>query len=509
MTIPPRVTQVALAAALATAGVYAPAAAQSTTAGAAQAAPAVAPLPAATQELSVVTVLGKLAKRPPATVRRLDRKSASSCAFDFNASATAMMDDYLDHFHGRGRANDGTEAAIPMEGDAPAERAFSDTSPLGDAARDANPTDKVDEQGRAGACGQSDYRAAAGRNYIARKDKSLDQAFALFDKGDFAGAMERFKVAYNKVGWPEAALAIGDMYLYGQGTPANPAEAAAWYTKLANERRKDTDQSPYDPKDPEKASPRAEAHLRLARLYMEGVGVSKDARAARAQYRKTDELNYIPGRYALGRMLLTGFGGERDVHKGVALVASAAEHGYAPAQWTLARLYDDGSALARDDKLALEWYQQAAFNPKPDDKRPHALLALARIYDQGKGVKADQARALAFYKNAAIAGHPGAQNALATYFYEGSQVKQDLALARKLFIAAAAQGEQEAMTNAGVMLFKGEGGTADPVQSYIWLALAERMGSTQAPAMARLVEKRLTEQERERARAVLQPKPKG
>jgi TPR repeat protein len=175
-------------------------------------------------------------------------------------------------------------------------------------------------------------------------------------------------------------------------------------------------------------------------------------------------------------------------------------------------VYDDGALVARDEAQALAWYQQSAFNPRPDDKRPHALLALARKYDAGGGAtggKADPAKALAYYKSAAVAGHPAAQNALATYFYEGSQVKQDLGLARKLFLAAAQQGDSEAMKNAGVMLFKGEGGGADLLQSYVWLRLAERLGDAQAPAMAKLVEKRLSAEQRTQAEAVLQPKSKG
>ena len=496
----PRLTLVALAAALAAAGLSP--AAQGQTPAAAGSPPAPA------QDISVVTVLGKLTKRPPATVRRLDRRSASSCAFDFNGTAQAMLDDYLDHFHGKGRTNDGSEAELAVEGDAPKEQAFSDTSPLGDASRDGN-TQQFEEPGQPGGCRQSDYTAAAGRNYIARKDKSLDQAYALFDKRDFGAALEGFKASYKKVGWPEAALMVGDMYLQGQGTGANPAEAAAWYTKLAGERRKDADMSIYDPKKPEASTPKADAHLRLARLYLEGVGVAKDPKAARVQYQRADELNFIPARHMLGRMLLMGYGGPADVEGAIKLLINAGEHGYAPSQWTLARVYDAGTGVARDPARAFAWYGKAAFNPAPDDRRPHALVALARMLDTGDGAPADQAKALAMYKAAAIAGHPAAQNALATYFYEGGPVAKDAALARKLFIAAANQGDRDAMTNAGVMLFKGEGGGADPVQSYIWLRLAERLGNTGATAMAKLVEKRLTAQQREQAEAVLKPQGKG
>ncbi len=124
-----------------------------------------------------------------------------------------------------------------------------------------------------------------------------------------------------------------------------------------------------------------------------------------------------------------------------------------------------GQGVEASAAHAFAWYQQAAFNPVPDARKPHAQYALAQMYDEGLGTRADAARALAFYKLAAVAGHPDAQNALGTYFYTGQLVAGDAPLARKLFIAAASQGQTEAMVNAATMLFKGEGGPVDPAQA--------------------------------------------
>jgi hypothetical protein len=482
--------------------------------------PAAAPTAAPATDISVVTVLGKLPKRVSATVRRLDKKSASSCAFDVStAAADQIMDDYLDHFHGRGRDTD--DDAPQMEGDgseAPgtatatmSNGAFNDNSPYGDAKRDGveRPSATTQSGDARDPCAQSDRTFAAGRNAIARKDKSLELAFNAYDSGDYAKAFEQFNIGYKKIGYDDAGTMIGNMYLYGQGVKQDSAKAIEWYTKVGNARYKDDQLSPYDPKHPETASPRAEAMVKLARMHLAGIGTAKDPKAARRWYQGAQELNYIPARFSYARMLLAGVGGDKDAAKAIKLLTSAAEYGYAPAQYTLAKLYDEGELTARDPARAFAWYQQAAFNPAPDAMKPHAELALARMYDQGVGTKADPARALAFYKAAAVSGHPEAQNALATYFYEGGLVKQDLALARKLFIAASTQGQRDAMANAGVMLFKGEGGAVDVVQSYVWLSLAARLGHAQAPAMVALVEKSLNAEQRSKAMAVLQPKAKG
>lgn len=480
-------------------------------------APAAQPAAAPVTELSTVTILGRLPKRVGTTVRRLDRRSASSCAFDVTASADEMMDDYMDHFHGRNRdtvddapqfEGDGSE---PPTGATASNGAFNDTSPFGDAKRDGvpRPTAATQSSDARDPCSQSDRTFAAGRNAIARKDKSLDRAFTAYDSGDYKTALEQFNINYKKLGYDESATMLGNMYLYGQGVKADPVQAAEWYTRVGNARFHRDQYSRYDPNNPEAASPRAEAMVKLARMHLAGIGVAKDPQAARRWYAGAEELNYIPARFSYARMLLAGVGGDKDAAKALKLLTSAAEYGYAPAQYLLARTYDEGKDSARDPARALAWYQQAAINPRPDAMKAYAELAVARMYDQGIATKADPARALAFYKSAAVSGHPEAQNALATYFYEGGLVKQDLALARKLFIAAATQGQRDAMANVGVMLFKGEGGGVDVVQSYVWLSLAARLGHEGAPAMVAAVEPRLSSEQRTQAMAVLQPKPKG
>jgi TPR repeat protein len=458
----------------------------------------------AAQEISVVTVFGRLPKRVSPNIRRMDGRSASSCAFGFNSQRDQIMDDYLDSFQGKDRDNDGTEAEIVMEGDEPKPSAFSDTSTYGDARRDVARAEP-NAEGRSDPCSQSDRNAAGGRNQIARKDKSLDQAFTAYDAQDYAKALPLFKEAYSRVGWDEAALMTGNMYLYGQGTARDTQQAIAWYTKLAQARLVDAHYSPFDPKAPQAATPRVEAQMMLAQIYMTGLDVPKDPKKARAWYQAAADLNHIPARFALARMLQAGYGGDKDIKQALKSYTSAAEYGYAPAQTALATLYQQGDAVTRNLETAFSWYQQAAFNPTPDRKKPHAQFALAQMYDEGRGVKADPDKALAFYRLAAVSGHPDAQSALGTYFYTGQIVKKDLPLARKLFLHAASQRQQDAMVNAAAMLFQGEGGERDLVQAYSWLRLAARLGHPKAPSMAAMLEKQLTPAQKAKADAVLAP----
>lgn len=457
---------------------------------------------AASPDISVITVLGRMPVRRSAEVRRLDRSSASSCAYDFGSAGDSLIDSYLDSFHGKDRINDGTEMGMQFEGDAPRNGAFSDGSPYGDASRDGPTVGGVDADGRSNPCTQLAYNEAGARNRIARKDKTLDQGFAAYDARNYALALATFKVSYNKVGWDEAAMMLGSMYLAGQGTARNPQEAIAWYSKVAQARRVPSHFSRFNPQNPEYANPRIQSQLQLAQIYMEGVDVPRDPARARAWYEEAADLDHVPAIFTLARMLQSGYGGARDPVKAARLYAQAAKAGYVPAQYQLARMHKAGQLVPQDAQAAFDLYRQVAGNPKAGYRKVYAEFALAQAFDEGIGVKAEPARALAFYKVAAVAGHAGAQYALATYFYKGEQVAKDLPLARKLFLAAAVQGSDSAMASAGAMLFRGEGGNKDPVQALAWLRLSASLGNEQAAGNAKIIEKRLAPDELARADAV-------
>ncbi len=467
------------------------------------------------QEITTVTVFGRLPKKPAAvspTVKHLSRSSASSCAFSFTSFQDDIVDNYLDDVKGVKR--EGDEDTNPRqlgedgEGMVTKEaEGFRDTSPNGDASKEAASQIQATTDSRVDPCGRSDRNFAAGRNYIARTDKTLTEAYAAYDAGNFPKALEIFKKSYSKLGYDEAALMLGNMYLYGQGTARDTKEAIVWYTKLAEARLVPEHYSPFDPKEPETASSRVQAQIKLARIYMTGFDVPKNPKEARRWYKAADDLNFIPARYVLGRMYHSGYGGEKNSKETVRLYTNASEYGYASAQFALASLYYYADGVPEDMGAAFEWYQQAAFNPKPDNKKPHAQLALAQMYDQGQGVKADPKKAFAFYKAAAFAGHPDAQNALGIYFYTGQIVEKNLGVARRLFSTAASQRQVDAMFNLSAMLLNGEGGDKDIVKAYVWLKLAGKLGHTQAPAAAAKLEGKLTPEQRAQADAVLSPKP--
>ena len=433
-----------------------------------------------------------------------------------------MIDAYLDHFHGRVRENDNGDDSLNETADQAMQRAageaetsnvadpnaaFGESSPFGDAQRGATERNFSTEY-RDNLCGPADRAASAGRNRIARNDRTYSNGMDAYDRKDYAKALEQFKLNWTKVGFPEAGLMLGVMYLQGLGTKADPKEAAVWFDKVARGRPGDEDKVIWDPKNPEAKSAMIEASLSLAALHLQGKGVKQDIKETYKLYENAWELGYVPALATMANMNLRGVGVSKDPKKALKQLQEAAEYGFAPAQYTLAQLYQSGAAGEKDLKKAFEWYQQAAFNPNSDARKPWAEFELARMYDEGLGTKVDQKSAMALFRRAAVAGHPDAQNSLATYFYTGQGVQKDPAVARKLFLAASQQGQVDAMVNLAAILFRGEGGAKDVLQAYTWLKIAERAGHDKAGGMANMLAKQLSAEDKQRADAVLTPAKK-
>lgn len=428
----------------------------------------------------------------------LNGRAASSCAFmdphnpKYDPIYTAYMSDF------------GLDNSISNDVDR-----FSDLAPGGDVSNMTDSSgipsasdgaDSLPSTNTAG-CGPSDRNFAAGRNEIARKDKSLAFGYEAFDNKDYRRALEQFTTAWNKVGYDEAALMLARLNLYGLGTPKDPARAVEWLEKVADGRfDPQTDMLHFDPAQPRLTTAKVDAAFMLARMYERGIGVVRDQHKANAWYAKAAEFGFVPAFDILGDRELAGAGMPRDPAKAVAHLKQAADAGYVPAQYHLARAYYSGDGIPKDLKLAGAYFDAAAHAGLPA-----AMFAAGRMYDLGEGVPASQSKAIVYYKDAALKGDPDAQFALGTYFYSGEVVGKNPAVARKWFDAAARHGQPDAMFNLGVMTANGEGGARDPAVAYVWFALAQEAGHEGAGAAMKALGPKLTAEERKRAEAVLKP----
>ena len=470
--------------------------------------------PAAAKMLDAVKVTGQRAggmDRSVVTAAKskvLSRRFASACAFmsGYSAAEDEVTMAYMRDF--------GMQDSPSNE----AER-FSDLSPEGNAKTatvgstldgslgDTGST--ADAMAPSLACAAGDKRFAAGRNWIARKDKSLTQAFDAYEAGHFPEAHQRFEEGWHKLGYEEAALMLGRIHLLGLGTPASTPKAVEWLHKVVDARYDPVnDRLRFDPRKPDNINTRVEAALLLARIHLTGQGTPRDPAEAYRWWARALDYGFEPAGTLLGQANLSGVGTVPDPRRALAYLQAAGEAGHVPALYMLGQLYHH-QLPRQPEGIPLDLpragaYYGAAF------KAGHleATYAAARMLDLGEGVPAAPERAVVLYKDAALKGHADAQNALATFFYRGEVVEQNLATARQLFQAAAQRRQPDAMFNLAVMLAQGQGGDKDLAAAYAWCSLSKGLGNERAAAALPAIAARLSPEDRARADALLRPPAK-
>ncbi len=151
-----------------------------------------------------------------------------------------------------------------------------------------------------------------------------------------------------------------------------------------------------------------------------------------------------------------------------------ADEGDAAAQYEVASRYAEGRQLAKDFKLAADWYDKAA-----QQGSAPAQYKLAALYEKGLGVPKDKNKAKYWYIKAADAGNPRAMHNLAVMVADGDG-KPDYASAVIWFRKAAEYGVHDSQYNLAILLARGLGAPQSLVQSYQWFAVAAQENDADA-----------------------------
>ena len=115
----------------------------------------------------------------------------------------------------------------------------------------------------------------------------------------------------------------------------------------------------------------AEAALFLGNLYLYGRGVTPDYQLARRYLEVASREGRVDALYNLGAMYDKGIGGERDAQQALHWFALAADQRDAQAQLNLALIYINGNGVERDVALGEQWLRRSAAN---GNKRAEGLL---------------------------------------------------------------------------------------------------------------------------------------
>ena len=175
----------------------------------------------------------------------------------------------------------------------------------------------------------------------------------------------------------------------------------------------------------------------------------------------------------------------------------AALSGDAKAQFTLGYLHERGmigtGAGADSRARAKEWYQMAADNGyAPAQFRLGVMLT--------EGDQAAQDKALALYGMAAKQGMKEAQFNLALMLDRRGELEK----AAQWLVRAAGQGMPQAMRRLGILHMEGRGVPQDLPEAWIWLVKAVGAGDNDAVLLVGEIDARLSDEEREKAKARLE-----
>ncbi|WP_319530861.1 tetratricopeptide repeat protein [uncultured Cohaesibacter sp.] len=215
----------------------------------------------------------------------------------------------------------------------------------------------------------------------------MAEAKAATDAKDLARAVELYKTAYVNEE-PHAAEQLARIYLEGEdGVAADFTAARLWAQKSAN-------------------AGEARGLLYLGKIWMEGLGVSKDLDKALGYFQQADMVGDMKSARYIGLIALERHENAKAVH----WFEKGANAGDITSQYYLGRAYQTGDGIAQDFTTALKWYTTAA--TRGDLIASDGMVGLASLYEQGQGVPTDLEKAKAFLTKAAVLGNAKAQEEL-------------------------------------------------------------------------------------------------
>jgi len=146
------------------------------------------------------------------------------------------------------------------------------------------------------------------------------------------------------------------------------------------------------------------AQYNLGRAYENGFGVKKDPAEAANWYQRAAEQGHSDAQNSLGMLLATA---RQDYAGAARWFGQAAAQGNPDAQYNLGVLHRNGLGVKQDYETAVHWFQKSA-----QQGHVQAQRDLGKMYERGQGVKPDCQEAYQWLKLAQLQGDEEAENEL-------------------------------------------------------------------------------------------------
>ena len=207
-----------------------------------------------------------------------------------------------------------------------------------------------------------------------------------------------------------------------------------------------------------------EAIKMLARIYMNGIGVTQDVKKGFQYWMKAAEMEEPTAMNEVGYCYHYGEGGlPKDERKAVRWYAKAAEKGHILAMLNLGICYENGQGVDCNIQRAIKWYEKAAENGNAS-----AQLNMGQYYFEGKGLPLDYQKAFQWFEKAAMQGEAVAQFYLGVCYENGQGINQNIGKAIEWYTKAAEQNLAEAQFNLGFSYENGQGVPQNSNKAFYW-----------------------------------------
>ena len=211
--------------------------------------------------------------------------------------------------------------------------------------------------------------------YTSAKD-ALRTGVRDYNAGDKINAVKALEYAATQ-GHALALWKLGRMYAEGDGVPRNDLRAFEYFSKIADENAEEAPESA-------RAGVVANAFVCLGAYFLDGIKgsyvVPNPERAAEMFSYAASYFGDPAAQYHLARLYLEGNGLERDARQAARWLNLAAEKGYSSAQALLGQLLLNGQGVPRQRARGLMWLELA--RQQADPKREGWISALhAEAFD--------------------------------------------------------------------------------------------------------------------------------
>lgn len=190
-----------------------------------------------------------------------------------------------------------------------------------------------------------------------------------YNAGDKANAARALEYAATQ-GHTLALWKLGHMYADGDGVPRNELKAFEYFSRIADDN---AEEAP----DSQRASVVASAFVSLGAYFLDGIkGSYVASNPERAAEMFTYAASYFGdpvAQYNLARLYLEGNGVDRDARQAARWLNLAAEKGMSSAQALLGQLLVNGEGVPRQRARGLMWLEVA--RKSPADPKQQAWIA--------------------------------------------------------------------------------------------------------------------------------------